>query len=717
VNPPLDDRTWIVVPFDNLRQNQEIDWLRAASVNLLYLDMSRWRDIRVIDDERVADYMREVPGAGSRTGPLGLQTGMAVARRAGAGKLVMGDLLKVGSRTAVVAKVFDVRTGQRLRSIREETNNPDSIMAVFGRLARGILNAAPPPGVAVGTIGTTSLGAYQDYVAGVQALNAFDLATARQRFQRALGQDSGFALAHYKLSVVYGWENPNARERLRHAEAANRFAGGLPPRERALIGGQVAQANNRWSDACEAYHALVARDSLDVEGWYNIGECEYHDNTLEAVGGDTTRLAFRGDWNAALHAFRRTLELDPSYHLAFAHIPDVLHADQRAGCLPTRDTCPFVFVAIVIRHGDSLSLTPIRGGDVAALAEQYSEAGRTSTKRANFAQARDLAAAWVQAGPTEPRARMALGRALLRTGDLLGADRQLRLAASGRRSPLEQVQLGMDRVEVAMKLDSFALAVAIFDSLQLSVDSLALGPQTITVPVLGVSFGHFAAADRALQPLVPASSRGLLAVVMRMLAGSPPDSTERVIGAFAAAPPPSSGIRPADVYATPAMWGVRWMRGWTTVPPLDTANRDPRVRLAAALLRGDSGLARRALADLDSFFLPTPPEMPENGFLLAAAEGYLALGDSATALARLLEFERRWPYVSALERLTGGFAFASFLWPRSFLLLGDLAAARGQRDVAVRAYRRAIGMWTGGDPEVQAEVSRARQALARLGAT
>lgn len=39
VNPPLDDRTWIVVPFDNLANNSEVDWLRGASVNLLYLDL------------------------------------------------------------------------------------------------------------------------------------------------------------------------------------------------------------------------------------------------------------------------------------------------------------------------------------------------------------------------------------------------------------------------------------------------------------------------------------------------------------------------------------------------------------------------------------------------------------------------------------------------------------------------------------------------------
>ena len=50
VNPPLDDRSWIVVPFDNLSKTPDVEWMRVAAVNLLYLDMSRWRDIRVIDD-------------------------------------------------------------------------------------------------------------------------------------------------------------------------------------------------------------------------------------------------------------------------------------------------------------------------------------------------------------------------------------------------------------------------------------------------------------------------------------------------------------------------------------------------------------------------------------------------------------------------------------------------------------------------------------------
>ena len=43
-DPPLGDQTWIVVPFDNTSRSADAEWLRDASVNLLYLDLSRWRD-------------------------------------------------------------------------------------------------------------------------------------------------------------------------------------------------------------------------------------------------------------------------------------------------------------------------------------------------------------------------------------------------------------------------------------------------------------------------------------------------------------------------------------------------------------------------------------------------------------------------------------------------------------------------------------------------
>ena len=41
-------RKWIVLPFENLGHARDVDWLHDASVNLLFNDLSRWQDVRVV---------------------------------------------------------------------------------------------------------------------------------------------------------------------------------------------------------------------------------------------------------------------------------------------------------------------------------------------------------------------------------------------------------------------------------------------------------------------------------------------------------------------------------------------------------------------------------------------------------------------------------------------------------------------------------------------
>src|ERR1051325_693856 len=124
-DPPLDDRPWIVVPFNNVTRAPDVDYLRDASVNLLYLDLSKWSDIRVIDDARVADLIRQVPEA--KVTPLSLDAATAVAKRAGAGRLVMGNVIKQGAKTTLATKVFDVRRGAVIRSPQQDLLAPDSL--------------------------------------------------------------------------------------------------------------------------------------------------------------------------------------------------------------------------------------------------------------------------------------------------------------------------------------------------------------------------------------------------------------------------------------------------------------------------------------------------------------------------------------------------------------------------------------------------------------
>jgi len=724
VNPPLDDRTWIVVPFDNLAKAQDIDWLRAASVNLLYLDMSRWKDIRVIDDERVADLVRETPEAANAP-TLSLNAAMAVARRAGAGRLVMGDLLKLGNRTAVTAKVYSVRTGQRIRSVREETAVQDSVLPLFARLAQRILNVAPPQGANLGALGTSSVQAYQAYLEGVTALNRYDLDSASARFDEAIARDSTFALAHYKQAQTLSWGNPGDPRRRSHVEAANRLSRELPPRERALIRGALQQTTGEWTRSCDTYTELLRADSSDTEAWFGYADCLFHDPTIEAVGGDTTRLRFRADYDASIRAFERVLRLDPTYHLAYQHIIDALAAERHPqvcfAAVPGERCRPYT--AMLIRAGDSLVARPVAFTDTAGLRMQGEEYLRTSSRRRSLALARTYAEAWVNAAPDEAQARRALARILVQQGQYAEAERELALV-KGHASLQEQMRHVLETMEVAWKRGRLRDAIRAYDEGRAS--RIALGANTTltfgnAISGYGPAFGRLDEFDSLMVAQMRAGGApGMMQAYQRQtlraaLTGMHGDSTgileRRVFDSLSVR---GAGAATRAIIPT-LIFGLRAPRA--TWPAIDTTITDLRLQPAIALATGNRARLRAAAEALDSVAATLASAgVADSAHSIIAADAYLALGDTTAAL-RSVRYMLDAGATTTLyfPQQSGPYATVYFV-PRAMLLRADLAAAVGQTEEARTWYQRFIDAWSTAVPELQPTVERARQSLARLSA-
>jgi tetratricopeptide (TPR) repeat protein/TolB-like protein len=725
VNPPLDDRTWIVVPFDNLARSADVDWMRSAAVNLLYLDMSRWRDIRVIDDERVADLLRETQANEAQA--MSLNTGLSVARRAGAGRLVMGDLLKVGNRTRITAKVFDVRGGQRLRSVSEETSVADSVMPLFGKLAQRILNVAPPQGANVGALGTTSVGAYQEYLAGIEALNGFELREARRRLEKALELDSTFALAHYKLALTLGWLSPGVRAQRTHAESAARLMIGLPARERSLITGQLYQTTGNWTDACQTYAQMLRTDSLDVEAIYGLGECLYHDPTIGPDPRDSTRLRFRANWQQSIRAFTRVLELDPQYHLAYQHIIDALTAERHTGQMCTETSTGRQcrqFAGYLLRTRDSVHTTPadvrVDTATLRAQAEQYVQ---SQSRRRNLAAALEVAERWVRAAPDEPRAHAALANVLVLQGQIARAAEVMPRAVDDV-WVIEDLRRSFQRMEIAVKLGRARDAIRIYDSLRTVAENLPNSAVRIgnVLSGYGPVFGRLVEFDSLVtsgmtQGGAPADVIAYQLRSIRAALGAPIhdslSANERALFArHATARGPAAAA--ANVQAT-LLFSLRMPR--TSWPPLDTASRDPKLRPAIALSRGDTAALRRAADTLTSLLRGiVASASSDTAYAIIATDAYLALGDTTAALRVVRYATDTVAMIATYFPLSSqGFTPAAFA-PRLMLLRADLAAARGHRDEARVWYDRFIDIWSTAVTELQPVVERARRARASLGA-
>ncbi len=722
--PPLSERAWIVVPFANVARAADLDWLRDASVDLLSLDLSRWTDISVVDDKRVADLVRTLPAARARQA-LSLDDGITLARRAGAGRLVMGDFIKVGRGARLIANVFDVRRGTQIRSAQQNVADTDSLLTAFGPLARGVLAVPPPPDAHLGATGTTSADAYREYVLGLAALHRFELAESRQHFLAALKYDSTFALAHYKLSIAMHWAGPGAAaEEREHAIAAARLGGSLPPRERALISSRVSSAGGDYERACGTLAQLVEHDSSDVEALYGLGDCRYHAGFLPALPtADSTRGRFRGDWNGAIAAFRRVLQIDPSYHPAFEHVLDMLTRAQVLVCIDQRPGCgndQRIYVTYVLRDADSLLLQPVRGDFRVKMPWANRQDGSHSLMK-NLRAAQRIAQEWVDAGPGEPRAHSNLAMLDMQLGDFAAADRELGFISARADRTVRASALEM-RVKTGIMLHNVAAARSALDTLMR--ESAGDSSMTIEVASLAATFGRVRPLVAALEsygvahqwsPERRAYTRNRPYVLMGVIlpgladderrygesmprdtlcaAGRPGCPTTALLSSLAFAPRMPRTWHP---FSSTVPTGVRYFGPWV-------------------IARGDTAYIRTAAHNIDS--VATAKRLSgtnDFGLVVHAAELYLAVHDSINALrmtriyvdsvtperAELLNDDWDWPYLAV---------------PRMMRLRADLAGALGYADEARTWYARALALWADSDPEFKPEVDRMRAALEHIG--
>jgi TolB-like protein len=705
--PSLHDGTWLVLPFDNVTRAAEVAWLRDASANLLYLELARWQDVRVVDDERVGDWLRQVGG-----GPPSLEAGLALARRHGAGRLVMGDILQVGAETRLVAKVFHTRDGQRVQTAQVAVTTTDSLLAAFAELAREMLGVAAGP-VRETVIGTSSLPAYRAYLDGIRAIGMLQFDTALVRLREALAYDSTFALAHARLSAAHHLSHAGTSPEIRHhAAAAHRLGGALPPRERRLIGANLAMAEGRFEDACREAAAVVAADSLDVEAWAFLGECSYHDPAVITVDGHPR---FRSSWELARVAFERVVALAPWAPLAYQHLPE-LYAPLRTrqGCDPAQVPvpCTLRWGGPVILDGDTLStpaldLTGAAPPDLRIPPDVVRRSSEVLLER-QLAVTTEL----VALTPDDERARMFHVRALLTAGQTSRAGEVAAdLPGPAGRGAADVARLEL-LVEAALRSGNTALASRRLDEAESLTDATPeAAPLRTAIAWLRAVMGQFTRLERL--PAQASPARAYLLASYRLASGVAVDGVDSIVARYreaALATAPAARRAQLD----PVLGRSAELAGFVAGMSVrrDAVDTTVMMQMVRSFQAGDTAAARVHLGVLDHRLaeIPLPELRLEANTLLTLA--HLRLGDSLRALEHARSFARHLPRAPLAAPFTGeNPVYAGHLLARGALLAGDLASAMGEPALARAAYAHVVALWDQADPEYQPAVDRARAAL------
>ncbi|HEV8196612.1 MAG TPA: hypothetical protein VGP87_08225, partial [Gemmatimonadales bacterium] len=397
VNPRL---SMLVLPFDNLREDRTFGWLHDGSVNMLALALSQWRDLSVVDQDRVHDLLSQANVSDRE--PIGLAQARRLARQAGAWTVVLGDFLRAGDSIRLTARTYDVATGSRLDVVEAAGPARDDVRPMFDELAARLLDLSGAPASgrsALAAVTTGSLEAYRAYLQGIEHLNHWELLPAEADLRRAVAVDSTFSLAYFKLGLTRGWTTGAADSVGRNAILqASRFAQRLPERQRTVIEAYRAMLDGEYGRSQQLYQSLLARDSTDADAWYGLGDAFFHDSLAASTPAGMTR---------SLRAFRRALALDPQYALAYDHITWLLgNATRRGGSYAL--VAPDSFVATSQKSGPTLDSVTRE----TALQQGRREAVRT-------------ARSWVALQPATARAHHALFEAYFASENFSDASQEV----------------------------------------------------------------------------------------------------------------------------------------------------------------------------------------------------------------------------------------------------------------------------------------------------
>ncbi len=715
-------RSIIVFPFENRTGDPSHDWLSEASMNLMSLGLAHWEDLRVIDDERTRSLLRRRrhPAAAPS---LDLEDAIEMAREAGAGTLVLGDLRRENGEWIVESKVHDVASGDRIMTeiVRGVTDDPRLLFdSVITRLLN--LSGAPAgtrPDVVAQT--TRSLDAYRQYLAGIRALFRFQLDAADSAFQRAVTVDSTFALAYLRQSTVEGWRSAGGdRDRRRALSAqAERHGGSLPTRVRSLIALQLAIDNEQWARARSIAGQLIARDSGDVEAWYQLGETHFHQGATTFPHPDTL-----GNEGRALRIFERVLALDSTYGVAYRHIVDALGYCAQA-------TANYLCLADSAVYGPSTELRA-----------RYGPANVDRMRRDAGQERIQVAYAWAAAAPESPLVRESLIEVLMGAGLYREADVETERLASQSLGELAAVLraqslLGQRRFHEAGRAMQDALAAASDE--QIVSHHQAYWGAGVTLAAAGLVH-EGVRVERRIWGLWRVARPGWLdadgnsitlpksvwqpGVELAILSQASGDNA----GVRAKAMESLDSIRAAygddslaydKVVARQSVYLAAYLASRDTVV-LKRWIRDSRApvwrsseaQLAAS--RGNRALARELVAQ---HFRPANPIRV--GPSATISEGVADAYAWADLLAQLGEFERAVQAYHRLDAAAYGVAFWGVgnywgLLVRSYAERGALYQQLGNRAKAIEMYQRFVDAWDEGDETVQPMVERARRALAGL---
>ncbi len=364
-----------VMPFDNLTGDEAFDVWSKGMARLVTTKLSGSEDLYVLDSQAafdILDGLTRVRETVKQAG-LNLEAMQNVGERAQVENLILGEILKAGSRLRLSVRVVLAKSGEVLFATQTNGDTEDDLFAMAEGLAQAVqdhleievLEKDLVPDIA---IGFTSAEAYRLF------LDAWELwLTARPDFEEVLvlleqawELDPQPTLATHLITLYHQLYMPDSLASIR-AQVEPRLPG-LPLTQRHEIMASIAAAEKDYAKAARHLEVYLNRQPSNRAWWYNLGffQCNM------------------GQWGKGAKSFEYALELSRRWNspLTWTYLyTDLAEAYHELG---RHQEEPAIFL-------EGLALWPDMANLQRLLGSSYLELGRASEATQALAQMDRLA--------------------------------------------------------------------------------------------------------------------------------------------------------------------------------------------------------------------------------------------------------------------------------------------------------------------------------------
>ena len=305
----LDERALAVLPFRVASADQSVHYLREGMVDLIAAKLSG-EDLRALEPRTMLDAWRRA--GGTETIDLSRDASLDLARQLKAGKALLGDVVGTPNRLVLTVSLIGVSNGDQIARVTVE-GPPDSLASLVNQISTQLMTKTS--GESAGrltNLSSTSLPALRAYLDGQARLRRGDARNAAIDFDRALKEDSTFALAGLGLRLATGWYGDPVLGN-RGIAIAWKERARLSTRDQALLvalAGPKYPARSSDTEVFKAREQYLSQASDNAEAWYLLADHIFHNGSAMGIQ----------DWEErSLAGFKRAMALDSTYSPGYAH--------------------------------------------------------------------------------------------------------------------------------------------------------------------------------------------------------------------------------------------------------------------------------------------------------------------------------------------------------------------------------------------------------------